>query len=77
MKYKIRTTEEKSRIPEIGEVWRHKGHASVYLRVSDDRIRDKTNGKFYSVDLVSGGIMTTSLTSSDFQISSSVVEFEF
>lgn len=79
MNYTIKSAEKKIRVPEVGEIWRHKGDDELWMRIESGRV-DKNFGwnvAFYSVNLKTGKIQWTSKDSKSFEVSSSVVEFEF
>ena len=80
MKYTIKSNKPVSKIPEVGQVWRHKGYTYVYIRISDSIGKlyyPTANDCFYSVSLASGEIALTRKDCESIEISHNTVEFEF
>jgi hypothetical protein len=76
IKYIHKENEKECKIPEVGELWRYYGNASVYMRIDDEEgslaLKHGSGGLrfFYSVCLVSetgvvGEIFYTPKTSAD------------
>ena len=60
--------ESKCRIPKVGEIWRHMGDDTVYMRVAESRIPGVNSGLFCSVQLSTGEIVEFERESTDFEI---------
>jgi len=93
MKCRSVETKSKNRIPEVGEVWKYKNtyNNTIYMRISDSPGRDifdsifnkqQLNEKFFSVDLLVGNIIYTSLDCDNIiilkpkQVVNGIIEFE-
>ena len=64
MKCKIEEKKVSSRIPEVGEPWRHRNHSSIFMRIRDEHgchaLKDVyTQEFFYSVDILNGLVART------------------
>lgn len=72
MKTRVEETESKTRIPEVGQCWRHHNDNAIYMRIDDAEGRRARNcdipNRFFSVHLNSGFIVTTSMTATNIQI---------
>ena len=68
MNYTIKEEATSGRLPEVGELWRHLGDDSVYMRIADYSGLRALKGfaedvaKFYSVNIEDGDATWTPLT---------------
>lgn len=73
------SAQEKRRIPEVGEVWRHENDDSIYMRIvadsfllNEEKINEET--EFYSIRLNGRNEVTHTLLSSGNSIE--ILEYE-
>lgn len=65
MKCKTLEPKKPGRLPEVGEVWKHKNFHTAYMRIDDEQgkkalaIGDSWSDRFYSVDLSTGHCVHT------------------
>ena len=65
MNYSIKEETTESRLPEVGELWTHRGLDGVFMRIDDDSGRElgfPWYDRFYSIDIEDGRAMWTPFT---------------
>lgn len=76
MKVRIEENKSMGQIPEVGEIWKHKGAVSIYMRINDSQGRWAIEGSgfrckeniFFSINLENGRVCTSSYEDYDIEI---------